>query len=273
MVVNDRYLPPPPNEDATMKTSPLCIAVALTAIVLVARPGFAEAADLKVFSTTAFTEIWPELKPKFEAGGYRLDLLLQPSGAIGKRIADGESGDVIVSTSAGIAGLEKSGKIVPGSTRLLASSGMGVAVAKGAPRPDISTPEAFRNALLAAKSVAYSDPAGGGASGAVFAKVLKDLGIADAVNAKAKLGRGIPNSEFVVKGESDIAIQQIPELMTTPGVDIVGPFPPALQSATEFAAAVLATSSNLAAAKALVEFLDSSEALALLKSRGFDPKP
>jgi len=150
---------------------------------------------------------------------------------------------------------------------------MGVAVAKGAPKPDISTPEAFRNTLLAAKSVAYSDPAGGGASGVVFAKVLKDLGIADAVNAKAKLGRGIPNAEFIVKGESDIAIQQIPELMTTPGIDIVGPFPPALQTVTDFAAAVLATSRNPAAAKALVEFLGSPEALALLKSRGFDVKP
>jgi len=173
---------------------------------------------------------------------------------------------------AGIAALEKGGKIAAGTTHLLASSGMGVAVAKGAPRPDISTPQAFRNALLAAKAVAYSDPAGGGASGAVFAKVLKDLGIADAVNAKARLGRGIPNAEFVVKGEADIAIQQIPELMTTSGIDVVGPFPPALQSVTEFAAAVLVTSSNPAAARALVEFLDSPETLALLKSRGFDVK-
>jgi molybdate transport system substrate-binding protein len=256
-----------------MKSCLSRVALALAAIVLAAGTGLAEAADLKVFSTTAFTELWTVLKPKFEAGGYRLDLVLQPSGVIGKRIVDGESGDVIVSTSASVAGLDKSGKIAPGTTRLLASSGMGVAVAKGAPKPDISTPEAFRNALLAARSVAYSDPAGGGASGAVFAKMLKDLGIADAVNAKAKLGRGIPNAEFVVKGESDIAIQQIPELMMTSGIDIVGPFPPALQSLTEFAAAVLATSANPAAAKALVEFLDSPETLALLKSRGFDVKP
>ena len=256
-----------------MKTCLVRTAFAFAVVMLVTGTGFAGAADLKVFSTTAFTELWTELKPRFEAGGHRLELVLQPSGAIGKRIADGESGDVVVSTSAGIAALEKGGKIASGTTRLLASSGMGVAVAKGAPKPDISTPEAFRNTLLAAKSVAYSDPAGGGASGVVFAKVLKDLGIADAVNAKAKLGRGIPNAEFIVKGESDIAIQQIPELMTTPGIDIVGPFPPALQTVTEFAAAVLATSKNPAAAKALVEFLGSPEALALLKSRGFDVKP
>ena len=226
-----------------------------------------------MFSTTALTEIWKELGPRFETQGHKLGLVLQPSGAIAKRVADGEAGDAIVSVATGMAALEKSGKIAPGSTRVLASSVMGIAVLKGAPRPDISTPEAFRSALLAAKSVAYSDPAGGGASGALFAKILKDLGIAEAVNARAKLGRGIPNAEFVVKGESDLAIQQIPELMTVPGVDIVGPFPPALQSVTVFAAAVLSSSESPAAARALVEFLASPGTRALLESRGFDVKP
>lgn len=102
---------------------------------------------------------------------------------------------------------------------------------------------------------------------------LKDLGIAEAVNARAKLGRGIPNAEFVVKGESDIAIQQIPELMTIPGVDIVGPFPPALQSVTGFAAAALSGSAHPEAARALVELLASPETLALLRAKGFDVKP
>lgn len=256
-----------------MKTCLTRIASAMASFALLAAAGAAGAADLKVFSTTAFTEIWQDLKPKFEARGHKLELVLQPSGAIGKRIVGGEAGDAIVSTTAGVEGLIKSGKIASGTTRVLASSGMGVAVLKGTPKPDISTPEAFRKALLAAKSVAYSDPAGGGASGAVFAKVLKDLGIAEAVNSKAKLGRGIPNAEFVIKGESDIAIQQIPELMTISGVDIVGPFPPALQSVTGFATAVLSSSTNPAGAMALVEFLASAETLALLKSRGFDVKP
>lgn len=199
------------------------VTAAMVACALVAAAAPAEAADLKVFSTTALTEIWHELKPKLEAQGHKLELVLQPSGAIGKRVADGEAGDAIVSVAASMAGVEKSGKIAPGNARVLASSVMGVAVLKGAPRPDISTPEAFRSALLSARSVAYSDPAGGGASGAIFAKILKDLGVAEAVNAKAKLGRGIPNAEFVVKGESDIAIQQIPELMTVPGVDMWDP--------------------------------------------------
>ncbi|HXU40985.1 MAG TPA: substrate-binding domain-containing protein [Burkholderiales bacterium] len=243
------------------------------ALVLATATAAAAAADLKVFSTTALTEIWLELKPKFEARGHKLELALQPSGAIGKRVAGGEAGDAIVSTTAGIEALEKGGKIAAGTTRTLASSGMGVAVLKGAPKPDISTPEAFKRALLAARSVAYSDPAGGGASGAAFVKVLKDLGIADAVNAKAKLGRGVPNAEFVVKGEADIAIQQIPELMVVHGVDIVGPLPAQLQTVTGFATAVLAGSKHPAEARALVDFLASPETLALLKSRGFDVKP
>ena len=243
------------------------------ALVLATATAAAAAADLKVFSTTALTEIWLELKPKFEARGHKLELALQPSGAIGKRVAGGEAGEAIVSTTAGIEALEKGGKIAAGTTRTLASSGMGVAVLKGAPKPDISTPEAFKRALLAARSVAYSDPAGGGASGAAFVKVLKDLGIADAVNAKAKLGRGVPNAEFVVKGEADIAIQQIPELMVVHGVDIVGPLPAQLQTVTGFATAVLAGSKHPAEARALVDFLASPETLALLKSRGFDVKP
>ena len=247
--------------------------LAILACALLGASGAAAAADLKVFSTTALTEIWHELKPKFEARGHKLELALQPSGAIGKRVAGGEAGDVIVSTTAGIEALDKGGKIAAGTTRTLASSGMGVAVLKGAPRPDISTPEAFKRTLLAAKSVAYSDPAGGGASGAIFAKVLQDLGIAEAVAAKAKLGRGTPNAEFVVKGEADIAIQQIPELMVVPGVDIVGPLPAPLQSVTGFSTAVLSGSANPAAARALVDFLASPETLALLKSRGFDVKP
>jgi len=256
-----------------MKIHVVGLASALIGLALIGPVGTVEAADLKVFSTTALAEIWQELKPKFEARGHKLELVLQPSGAIGKRIAGGEAGDAIVSTTAGVESLEKSGKIAAGTTRQLASSGMGVAVLKGAPKPDISTTEAFKKALLQAKSVAYSDPAGGGASGAVFAKILKDLGIADAVNAKAKLGRGIPNAEFLVKGESDIAIQQIPELMTTPGVDIVGPLPPALQSVTGFTAAALQGSAHPDAARALVDFLASPDTIALLKAKGFDVKP
>ena len=249
-----------------MKTFFAAVAVALSAFC-----DTAFAADLKVFSTTALAELWPELKPKFEARGHKLNFVLQPSGALGKLIMGGETGDAIVSVSASVDGLAKSGKVDAATIRPLASSGMAVAVLKGAPKPDISTPEAFRAALLAAKSVAYSDPAGGGASGVHFAKVLEQLGIAQQVNARAKLGRGVPNAEFVTKGESDIAIQQLPELMTVAGVDIVGPLPAALDNITGFSAAVLSSSANAQAARALVDYLASPESIALLRSRGFSP--
>ena len=255
-----------------MTTSRLGIATLLAALAF-APTGRAGAAELTVLSTIALGEAWHDLQPRFEATGHKLTLVLGTSGGINKRVADGEPGDVIVSTSGGIEGLAKAGKVTAATSVPVARSQVGLAVLRGAARPDISTPEALKQTLLAAKAVAYSDPAGGGASGAIFARMLKDLGIADQVNAKAKLGRGIPNAEFVVKGESDIAIQQIPELMTVPGVDIVGPLPAPLQSVTGFATAVLSSSANPAAARALVEFLASPETLALLKSRGFDVKP
>ena len=111
------------------------------------------------------------------------------------------------------------------------------------------------------------------ASSAYLTGLLDKLGIAQQVNAKAKLGRGIPNAEFVIKGESDLAIQQIPELMVVPGVEIVGAFPAELNNVTGFTAAVLSSSAKAAAAKELVDFLASPETIALLRSRGFDPAP
>ena len=173
------------------------------ALALVAQTGFAAAADLKVLTTPALSEVWHDLAPKFEATGHKLTIVYAPSGAIAKRVTDGETADLLVSTPAGIDTLIKSGKVTDGTNVSIASSGMGVAVLKGAPKPDISTPEAFRRALLAAKAVAYTDPASGGASGMHMAKVLERLGIAAEVNARAKLGRGVPAGSFVVKGEAD----------------------------------------------------------------------
>ena len=199
-----------------------------------------------------------------------MDLVLAPGGAINKRIAEGESGDVVVSSTSGVAALVKSGKVVAGSTRPLAASGVGVAVKKGARKPDISSTEALKRTVLAAKAVAYSDPAGGGASGIHFAAILERLGIAEQVNANAKRSRGVLNAELLVKGEADLAIQQIPELLAVAGIDLVGPLPGELQQITSFSVGLLSSSTQADAAKALIQFLASSDTSAVLKAQGFE---
>lgn len=229
------------------------------------------AADLKVLTTPALNEVWHDLKPKFEATGHKLDLVFAPGAAIAKRVAEGESADVVFSTVSGIESLTKDGKVVAGTGAPIANSGTAVAVLKGAPKPDISTPEKFKQALLNAKAVAYTDPASGGASGVAFVKVLDRLGITEAVNAKAKLGRGVPAGSFLVKGEADIAIQQLSELMGVQGIDIVGPLPGDLQSITYFAAGVHAGSAHADAGRALIKFMQSPEAIAVIKARGLEP--
>ena len=230
-------------------------------------------AAIKVLTTPALTEVWHELKPKFENTGCKLDLVFAPASVIAKRVADGEAADVVFTTTAGIESLTKDGKVIAGTGTPIANSGMGVAVLKGAPKPDISTPEKFKQALLAAKSVAYTDPAGGGASGAHMAKVLERLGITKEINAKAKLGRGVPTASFLVKGEADIAIQQMPELLGVQGVEIVGPLPGDLQTVTYFAAGVHTGSSKADAGRALIKFLQSPEAIAAIKAKGLEPPP
>ena len=245
------------------------LAAGFAAIVLGAQA--AAAAELKVLTTPALSEVWHELTPKFEATGHKLILVYAPSGAITKRVTEGEIHDVLFSTTGGIESLTKNGKVIPGTGTLIASSGMGVAVLKGAPKPDISTSEKFKQALLNAKAVAYTDPASGGASGAHFAKVLERLGIAKEINAKAKLARGVPSASFVAKGEADIAIQQIPELLGVQGVELVGPLPGDLQNVTPFAGGVHVSSANPDAGRALIKFLQSPAAIAVIKAKGLDP--
>jgi molybdate transport system substrate-binding protein len=241
-------------------------------LALVAQSGWATAAELKILTTPALTETWEALAPKFEATGHKLTIVYAPSGAIAKRVSEGETADLLISTPAGIDSLIKAGKVLDGTNTPIANSPMGVAVLKGVPKPDISTPDALRRALLAAKAVAYTDPASGGASGAHMAKVLERLGIANEVNAKAKLGRGTPVANFLVSGEADLAIQQLPELLHVKGAEVIGPLPGDLQNVTTFAAGI-PTGAQTEAAKALIRFLQTPESGALMKTFGLDQVP
>ena len=200
-----------------------------------------DAAEIKVYATIGMRSVLEELKPKFEqASGHKLDITWGLAGALAKRVADGESPDALVAIRGGIDGLVTSGRIAAPSAATLALSGVGVSVRSGAPKPDISTPEKLKEALIAAKAIAYSDPAKGGASGVHFAKVTERLGIADQVKAKAKHpeAAGLPG-KFLLDGSADLAIAQVPELLEVQGTDLVGPLPGDLQNITTFAAGVV----------------------------------
>jgi len=194
------------------------------------------------------------------------------SGRIAKRIADGEQTDFIISTSAGVDDLIKSGKVLPDSKVAVARAGVGVVVRKGAVKPDISTPEKFKQALLDAKSVAYTNPASGGQSGVYFAKLLAQLNIADEINKKAKFGDGGPIALIVASGDAEIGMQPVPELlMYSDKVDFVGALPAAVQSYNHLTAGIPANSKQPDAARVLLKFLAAPAAQGAMKAKGLEP--
>jgi molybdate transport system substrate-binding protein len=247
---------------------------AVLAALVVAIAGGAHAAEMKVLITTAMKAAIDELGPAFEkTAGDKLRITYGPSGALAKRIAGGEVADLVI-LAGGIDALIKQGKVVADSSRDIARVRIGVAVRKGAPRPDIGTVETLKQTLLKAKSVAYVDPAAGGASGIYLAKMLDRLGILAEVNAKARLARGGTEdmvSEIVARGEAEIGLQQISEIMSVAGVDLVGPLPDELQTVTVYTAGVPDTAKEVESARALTTFLTTPAAAAVYKTKGLDP--
>ncbi|MGC2159005.1 MAG: molybdate ABC transporter substrate-binding protein, partial [Pseudolabrys sp.] len=214
-----------------------------------------------------------ELAPKFEqATGSKLNITWATAAILVKRVQAGETADLMVLTKQSLDALTKDNKATAGADAVFASSGMAVVVKKGAPKPDISTPDAFKQALINAKTIAYSDPAAGGASGVYFAKLLERMGIADQMKAKTRHPPPSGNSaNLVVAGEADLAIQQEPEVMSVAGIDMVGPLPADLNNITAYAAGIGAGSQQADAATALIRFLHSPEAQAVFKAKGLKP--
>jgi molybdate transport system substrate-binding protein len=207
--------------------------------------------------------------PAFEARtGHKVAIAFAPAGEIAKRVAAGEIYDLLILPDENVAGYEKQGKVAAGSRAPLGKVGIGVAVNERAAVPDVSTPEALKAALLAAKSVVYIDPARG-TSGKHFAGVLQQLGIAAEVNAKATLGSGGYVVAPVGRGEIELGVHQITEILPVPGVKLVGPLPPALQKWTTYTAVAMPGAKSPEAARALVAYLTSPEARAIFAPKGF----
>jgi molybdate transport system substrate-binding protein len=230
-------------------------------------------AELVVFSTIGVRSAAELLFAQFDkTSGHKLAVTWGTAPMLVKRIEDGDTADVVVLSRAGIDALQKQGKIAPGTDTTLASSGVGIAVKAGAPKPDISTPEALKRTLLAAKSIAYSEPSAGGASGVYFAKLLERMGIAEQMKPKTKYPPpGGFSANLLMTGEAELAVQQKPELLHVAGAEVIGLLPGDLNVVTEFAAAIMADCKNADIASALIKSLRSSEAVAVFRARGLDP--
>jgi molybdate transport system substrate-binding protein len=229
----------------------------------------AHADNIKVLTTGAFKQVVVAMVPPFEAStGHKVEVVNDTAGAIVKRIAGGETFDVLVLTPGGLKPLAAEGKVVPDSIAVLAKVAIGVAVKAGAPAPQIGTVDEFKAALLAAKKVAYIDPASGGSSGIYLDDLFKKMGIADAIHAKAVLVPGGLVAERLVTGEADLAVHQISEILPVKGATLVGPLPEAVQNYTTYAGAIAPNGAHTEAAKAFLTSLSGPTAADVLKSKG-----
>jgi molybdate transport system substrate-binding protein len=234
----------------------------------------ARADEIHVVTSGGFTAAYVELVPEYEAATHnKLVTEFGPSmgtthNAIPVRLARGEAIDVVILAAPALDDLIKQGKVRPGSRVDLVQSKIGMAVKAGAPRPDISTVDALKRTLLAAKSIAYSDSASG-----VYlsTELFPKLGIADQIKGKSKKIEADPVGGVVATGEFEIGFQQISELRPVKGIDIVGELPPGAQRITVFAAGIPATATHPEAAKALINWLASPAGYAAIQNSGLEP--
>jgi molybdate transport system substrate-binding protein len=246
-------------------------ATALLATMGSIQIGSAQAAEVKALITTAMDAAIVVLVPQFEkATGHKVTVSYDPSGGLARRLRGGEFADMILVASPELDKLIAEGKVV-GNRIDVSRTGIGIAVRKGAPKPDVSTPEALKRTLLAAKSVGHTAPAGGGITALHLLRTFEKLGVAKEVAAKTKLAAGGPFgrvSVLITSGEAEIAFQQVSELMSNPEVEVIGMLPDELQQITVNSAGIAAVAKEPDAARALIQHLTSPEALAVYKKTG-----
>jgi molybdate transport system substrate-binding protein len=226
---------------------------------------------LNVCSGNGMSASFRELMPQFErAHNCAVALHFEPAQILLREIKAGKVFDLGIMGKGVMDQLAKEGYVAGDSVRVLTRNGIGVGVLKGAPKPDLSSVEAFKRTLLNAKSVAYTTE---GASGIYFAGLIDKLGIGDAVKAKAHTQPGGLVADLVVKGSAEIAVQQIPEILAVAGADYAGPIPAEVQSISVNAGGVFVQSPQRALAQALLDFLRSPEAAKVFRARGLEPEP
>jgi molybdate transport system substrate-binding protein len=241
------------------------IGAAAAALVFSLAAGPAGAAEVVCLCSNALKSVMEELRPLFEKStGHKLKAEYGSTGPLKAQIAKGQPFDVAILGVEAVSDLIKAGKLTAGTRADIARSGMGVAVRKGAAKPDLGSTTAFKQALLGAQSIAYSD---GGLTGIYIDALLERLGIADQLKSKVRHGRG---GEMVSEGKAEIGLTQISEILSEPNADLAGPLPPEIQQYTIFPAAI-GTAAQGEAGAALLKFLKSPEAAKVLRAKGLEP--
>jgi len=248
-------------------------AIGLLAVVLWAPASPSAGAEIKVLTAGAMRLMVAELGEAFrQETGHTIAITSGTAGEVRQKVTAGDAADVVIASDTVIEQLAGSGLVVADTRADIARTGIGVAVREGAPKPDIATTEAFKQALLATKSLVYQDPARGATSGVHFAGVLQRLGIADAVKDKSLLWQGNYAAEALVTGKAELCVHQISEIIPVKGVVLVGPLPKELQKVTTYSGGVATKAANPEVARAFMAFLTRPVFRPKLAAAGLDYK-
>lgn len=257
--------------DNAVEVSFRVLRIALIATIAVLGPySHGNAAELTILTPRSMSTVLKEIGAQFEAGsGYKLNVVTEIAATLADRILQGEPFDIFIGPPVQMDRLVQSKRVVAETRTAIAHSGIGVEVRTGAPRPDISSVEAFKSALLDAKSIGYLKQ--DGTSGAYLHGLFERLGIADAIRSKVVRPDTDIVSELVAKGEIQLGMVVITQIMTTPGVELVGPIPHEIQSYVRWSGAVSANTAAPDVAKDFLKFMTGTTAMPVLKAQGMEP--
>jgi molybdate transport system substrate-binding protein len=245
----------------------------LIAILIFALPlasNAASAADVKILCASGMREVVSELQPRIgQIAGQQVSISFGEAGDLRKRIQDGEVADVAILPRIVLDQVAADGNIVTATIINISQSSIGIGVRNDGPKPDIGSPERFKQVLLAAKAIVVTDPASGGVAGVHVADVFRRLGIMDQLTPKLRLTRGQRNATFVAKGEADIAVQLSNEIRMVPGIEFI-PFPPEFGRTFVFSAALGTNAKDANAARTILQFLAGPETAAVVEAKGMD---